>query len=401
MALGPMCLGSNHGTVGCMPELATDLAASRDQTWMTTIAGLAVLAGAVAFLENDGEGPDGLVIPLLLLPVATFLVHAFVRRLPWWLLVPGAVAGPSLIFFLGFVEGSMFFLVLMVMQLSHQQEDRRLAAGLTIGLALVPLIAGLTSHRDSGWQFWFFGIIFGWFVGALGWENRQLVNTLAAQRSHIAEQAVNEERQRIARDIHDLVGHSLTVVLLHVAGARRALRRDPESAESALTSAEHVGRESLAEIRRSVSLLRSGDPDGTRPSPTSIDIVELIEECQRAGQTISYQRDGANELTGSLGLTAYRLVQEALSNAAKHAPDSPVSVEVRIGPEECTILVENDLNTTAEAAASEGGFGLIGMRERVSAAGGSLVVGPAGRCWRVDASLPIEAAADSTLEAFS
>ncbi len=371
------------------PTVATR--SGRDQTWMTTTAALSAAALAVALIDNGGDGPDGLVFPLLVLPVVTFIAHAL-RRLPWPVLVTGVAVGPAIVFLLGYAEGSMFFLTLLSLVMAYDMANQRIAVAIAIAMAIVPVLGGgVLSLNDSGWAFWAFGIGLTFFFGRLGRENRDLVDKLNAQRAHVAEQAASEERQRIAREIHDLVGHSLTVVLLHISGARRALRRDPESAEQALASAEQIGRDSLAEIRRSVSLLRTDGAGDTRPSPSTIDIEDLVAERRDAGQSVTLVAEGPlHTADGTVGLTAYRIVQEALSNAAKHAPNAPVTVEVRVDDDRCTVLVENDLVPGSARTGDSGGFGIVGMRERVSAAKGNLVIGPAGRCWRVEVSLPID-----------
>ena len=353
------------------------------------MAGIGVLAFGAALIDNAFDGPDGLILPMLLLPLVTLLVHAFVRRLAWPVLLVGLTVGPSLVFFLGYAEGSMFFLALASILMIHSLRDLRLAFGLCVLMAGVPVLAGLTSHRDAGWQFWFLGVVLGAFFGYITRRNNELVAELEEQRNQVARQAVAEERQRMARDIHDLVGHSLTVVLLHVTGARRALRRNPSSAEVALEEAERVGRDSLAEIRRSVSLLRADDSLGTQPSPSAGDIRQLVTDGQAAGQRIELRVSGdLDALGGTVGLTAYRLTQESLSNAAKHAVGAPIDVDIVVTDTELHIGIENERRDGRGTDRS--GYGLIGMRERVQAVGGNLVVGPAGDCWRVDATLPRE-----------
>jgi len=366
-------------------------AALRDSVLLSAVAGMGVLTLVVTLVDNNWEGPDGLVLPLLLLSTITLLVHSEVFRLQLAILLPAVVGGPTLLFFLGWAEGSMFYLSLAALLTIHDLGSRRLANSICGSLVMVPVVAGLTSHPEAGWGFWFLGVILGWLFGLIVRLNKDLVTELEASRAHSAEQAVLEERRRMARDVHDLVGHSLTVVLLHVTGARRALRRNPAAAEEALESAERVGRESLAEIRRSVSLLRTDEGIETHPSPTAADVEQLVAERRVAGQALRLRVVGDPERVGaSIGLTAYRLVQESLSNAAKHSPGSSVEIELIITEDECRISVENELLAAPDKRPA--GYGLIGMRERVQGVGGNLVVGPAGNQWRVDAVLPLERA---------
>lgn len=357
---------------------------------MQVSAAMGVLALIIALIDNGGDGPDGLVLPSLILPAALLLIHAFVARIPLPVLLLGIVTPASVVFFLGYAEGSMFFVSLAALLATYSAKDRRLANVVCIAFSAIPVVAGLTSNTDSGWGFWFFGVLLGWLFGNMARINSDLVVELEQQRAHVAAQAVVEERRRIARDIHDLVGHSLTVVLLHVTGARRALRRNPESAEEALASAEKVGRDSLAEIRRSVSLLRTDESIDTQPAPTASDIRQLVANGQAAGQNIDLAVSGdLNALSGSTGLTAYRIVQESLSNAAKHAAGALIDVDIVVTDKEICLGIENE-RRVAPTGADRSGYGLIGMRERVQAVGGTLVVGPAGGCWRVDVTLPRE-----------
>lgn len=373
-----------------MTTVAEPIQQHRDATWMKLSAAMSLLALVITLIDNGGDGPDGLVIPLLVLPVVTFTVHAFVVSLPWVVLLAGTVIGPSVVYFLGYAEGGMFFLSLATLVVVYSMSNRRAASAISFVLAAVPVVAGLTSHTDSGWGFWFLGVMLARLFGTLGRENTELITQLEAHRSQIVARATVDERQRIARDLHDLVGHSLTVVMLHITGARRAVRRDPDAAEAALEAAEAVGRASLAEIRQSVSLLRTDDTDGVRPSPAATDIVELVDHSRSAGQQIEFRVDGDLDAVGpAVGLTGYRLVQEGLANAARHAPDQPVMVEVAVLDERWRIVIENQMSQSeARPPVGGGGFGLISMRERVQLFGGNLVAGPAGRLWRVDVELP-------------
>lgn len=362
--------------------------AEREATFMRVTAGMGLLALAIALVENEGKGPEGLVIPLVVAPAVVLVVHAFVVRIPSVVLFPLIVVGPTIVFFFGYAEGSMFFTALGALLATYSVDDRRLASVLCAGMALLPIIAGLTSADETGWPFWFLGVMLGWLFGLMARLNKDLVVQLEQQSSLITERAVDEERRRMARDVHDLVGHSLSAVLLHVTGARRAVRRHPENAEAALESAEQIGRASLAEIRRSMGMLRAANGSDREPSPTAHDIPKLVDERRSAGQDVALSTSGELERVGSaIGLTAYRLVQESLSNVAKHAPGAQSDVEVNIDQHECRIIVENPLATSRPLGAV--GYGLIGMRERVQAVGGQLSVGPAGPVWRVDATLPL------------
>ena len=131
-----------------------------------------------------------------------------------------------------------------------------------------------------------------------------------------------EERRRIARDVHDFVGHGLAAVMLQLTSARHVLRRDPDAAEEALRSAEEVGRRSMAELRRTVALLRSDD-DGAigPPVPTALEIPALIDDARARGLAVELQvRGDLAQISPGVGVALYRFGQEALANAARHAP---------------------------------------------------------------------------------
>ena len=144
---------------------------------------------------------------------------------------------------------------------------------------------------------------------------------LEGTRRQLAQQALLAERRRIARDVHDFVGHGLAAVMLQVTSARHVLRRDTDAAEEALRSAEEVGRRSMQELRRTVTLLRSDDEAGVAaPVPTASEIPALVDQARAGGLAVELQREETSRGSPSVGLALYRIAQEALANAARHAP---------------------------------------------------------------------------------
>jgi signal transduction histidine kinase len=214
-----------------------------------------------------------------------------------------------------------------------------------------------------------------------------LVAELEATRERLAVQAVHLERRRIAAELHDLVGHSLGVLLLHVTGARRRIEDDPAGATEALRRAESIGRAGLAEIRRSVAALRDEAGTSLAPATTAADVPALVAATAAAGCPARLRVDGElAEVEPITGLAVYRVVQESLANAARHAPGAAVtaSVSVRAGDVEVVVA---DAGGPAPPR-GPAGVGLVGMRERVEALGGTLAAGPAGPGWEVRAVLP-------------
>lgn len=254
--------------------------------------------------------------------------------------------------------------------------------------ALVLLVGELGfTTRDPGWAAWIGGTIFSAVACLFGRHQRDLVGQLRQAQAGLAQRAQAEERNRIARELHDVIAHSLTVSLLHVSSARLALRDDPADAERALAEAERLGRASLDEVRHAVGLLhRDGSLDPTTPLPGSTDVPALVEGFRAAGTDIHATLDGAlDTLPATVGLAAYRILQEALTNAAKHAPRAPAIVHVTV--ERTTVRLDIDSSGPPGRGT---GLGLAGMRERAASLGGTCEAGPGGSGWRVHAELPLQ-----------
>jgi signal transduction histidine kinase len=216
---------------------------------------------------------------------------------------------------------------------------------------------------------------------------------LAAERSALAMEhtsATLAERDRIAREIHDLVAHSLSVTMLHITGARRMLADgdDVEEAIEALRDAERVGRQAMQDIRNTVSSLATeGDP--RRPLPSADDLPGLVDRVRGAGLPASYDVHGdVKRLPPALGLGLYRIVQESLTNVAKHAPGAAVHVSLAVGRSDARLTVRN-ARTVPHALPDGSGSGITGMTARVSQLGGTLSAGPDGDAWVVESTLPI------------
>ncbi|HTE66705.1 MAG TPA: histidine kinase, partial [Candidatus Binatia bacterium] len=203
--------------------------------------------------------------------------------------------------------------------------------------------------------------------------------------------AIVEERIRIAREVHDVVGHSLVAITLQARAGLRRLSRSPERAGQALHEIETLASRALEETRTAVATIRSGtDVTALRPQPTLADLPDLVESIRGSELDVHLVVDpAAHEVAAHLQLAAYRIVQESLSNAAKHA--RPARAEVRITHAGDVFTVEIIDDSPNAAPAAGGGSGLPGMRERAEQLGGTLEAGPApARGWRVRARLPVE-----------
>lgn len=234
-------------------------------------------------------------------------------------------------------------------------------------------------------------------IGYLLRRQQQTVFELRTAQDRLVGEAALQERQRVAREVHDVVAHSLTVTMMHVTAARMAIRRDPASAVEALEEAERLGRQSLDEIRRTVAVLRQGDERATdRALPSPADLDALVEGYRAAGVPVTFDVAGRlDELDPPVALAVYRLVQEAIGNAAKHAPGTAVDVRVRVGTDGAWVHASNPLPVGAVVGRSDrAGLGLVGMRERVALLGGAITAGPRHGRWVVEARLAPEEPGD-------
>jgi signal transduction histidine kinase len=243
--------------------------------------------------------------------------------------------------------------------------------------------------RLEGSPLYMLGILLGVDVGiTIRWYSRAL-EAERGRQDVAQEQAMLAERQRIAREVHDVVAHSLTITLLHVTGARRALQQDHDIAEAsdALVEAERVGRGAMADIRRTVGLL-AGTPSGTQPLPGIGDIAGLIEQTRAAGLDVRYEQDGDLSAIGAAdGLGLYRIAQESLANIAKHAPNTAAQVRLSVNGSGTRLTVRNGL-PLVQPLATGSGSGLAGMSARATQLGARFSAGPNGEHWVVDVTLP-------------
>jgi signal transduction histidine kinase len=253
------------------------------------------------------------------------------------------------------------------------------------------LLAATELHRLDAVALYLGFVAAGWMIGYLMHTQRLLLAEQIKAQEALAEHAAADERRRIAREVHDVIAHSLSVTLLHVTGARRALQqdRDVEDAIEALEQAEQLGRQAMADIRRTVGLLDRG-PIKMAPEPGIDDFGQLVADFERAGLAVTLQIDGpTNRVSGAVGLALYRITQESLANIAKHAPDSESTVTLDVSPATARLAVNSRLPAAIAASQSPEGRGLRGMRQRVELLGGAIEAGPTGDGWSVCAEIPL------------
>ena len=268
--------------------------------------------------------------------------------------------------------------------------------GLAYWAAAMILFAAewLWVQPDPGWGAWLAGVTLTAAFSLLIRRDRDLLGQLRQAQAGLAEQARTQERNRIARELHDVIGHTLTVSLLHVQSARLAVEHDPADAARALAEAERLGRECLAEVRTTVGMLREDDAAAsTAPLPGAGGLPALVEQFRSAGADVTLTVEGdAARLPATTGLAVYRIVQEALTNAVKHAPGSPTEVRLAVSRGEVTLTADSRAGRTPGTGTGTG-LGVVSMRERAEALGGTCEAGPGGRGWLVRATLPLTGAA--------
>jgi signal transduction histidine kinase len=225
---------------------------------------------------------------------------------------------------------------------------------------------------------WVVAIVIRIYRGSIERAERRAA-LFAADREARAREAVTEERARLARELHDSVGHALNVVVLHAGAAQRIIEKKPELAREALESIETAGRQALGDIERMLGILRAPDEAvAVDVTPGMSQLETLCEQVREAGLPVELTVDGEERpLPASLDLTAYRIVQESLTNTLKHAGKTRAAV--RVTYEEAALAIEvldEGKGMTPAAAAAGGGRGLLGMRERVATFRGELEAGP-------------------------
>ncbi len=269
-------------------------------------------------------------------------------------------------------------------------------------------LAVLLLPGSTGLATWllYAAILFGaWFLGDVTRQWRDAATAHARRateleqaRNELARLAVTAERVRIARELHDVVAHSMSVIAMHAGSGRLAADRDPAAARRALEVVERSSRDALAEMRRLVTVLRDTDAVGPALAPAAglRDVHRLVAEVAAAGVTVEVHTEGDLErVPDGVSLAAYRIVQEALTNVVRHASPGQAHLSVRIGDGEVVLEVTDDGATgtaARETASASAGHGTIGMRERAALYGGELTAGPRPEGgWRVAARLPFAA----------
>jgi len=367
------------------------------------LAGVGIGVSGAVLGRDRTDGPEGplwfdvLAILVIVLPLLAR------RRFPFGAPVAMGVAAALTSFVDQTVvpyDGVTFLVGCAALFLVGLLRDRSQAVA---GLAVAEGILAVVVHNDprsSVGNFIVGSIIFTivWTI-AFGVGRKSVEADEAKERAARAERereerarsAVSEERARIARELHDVVGHSVSVMTVQASAVRRLLRPEQQREREALLIVERTGREALAEMRRMVGVLRRPEEGpALAPQPTLEHLDKLVEHAREAGLPVELRVEGEPlPLPAGLDLTAYRLVQEGLTNALKHARAHRAQVLVRYSDGDIEVTVSDD-GQGAGSDGGGGGHGLVGMRERVAVYGGELEAGPRPEGgYRLRAKLPL------------
>jgi signal transduction histidine kinase len=367
----------------------------------------AVLAIAV-FLATvfvvDGPGDALAIRPIGDVPVPALLVFAVASAALYWrrrapLVVLGvAVIAWALTLGSGYADLGGMAIIALYSAGRHATEDRWGHMGVAAAIVVV-IVDGLTDPAPWGEAVLGGFVLFvAWYVGRRLRLRKQRADQLLRQQAAEARRIVTEERTRIARELHDVVAHRVSLMTVQAGAAKAVASEDLEASLRAMGAVEQAGRQALDELRHLLGVLRpETDLDGLGPQPGLADLPRLVEQIRGAGLAVSLATDGVPAgLPARVDLFAYRIVQEALTNVLKHAGPG-VHTEVRLGTDKSGIVIEvlNDGHSATVMPGSDAaqggarGHGIVGMRERALLLGGTLDAGPRpGGGFRVVAHLP-------------
>ncbi|MDX2402872.1 sensor histidine kinase [Streptomyces microflavus] len=384
-----------------------------DVFWAVVLLGLSGMSMVSGMYDAGRE-------EILAIPVALGLstVVALRRRLPEKMLLLAIAVG--VLQLVGDVRPNIGNFAMLVITFTVATIGERWASRLALICSLTA--AGLSQLRweaepGGSWPQQIFvtvimtvPFVLAWVMGDSLRTRRAYFNQLEERAARLEREreaqskvAVAAERARIARELHDVVAHNVSVMVVQADGAAYVMDAAPDQARQALETISSTGRQALAEMRRLLGVLRTGDTrEGGEyvPQPDVEQIEDLVEQVRRTGLAVDFKVEGtARPLPSGVELTAYRIVQEALTNTRKHGgPDAGASVRLVYFDDGLGLLVEDDGRGAAHELYADGGadgagHGMIGMRERVGMVGGTLDAGPRpGGGFRISALLPLKPA---------
>lgn len=283
--------------------------------------------------------------------------------------------------------------ILVAYTIAAELDGWRLLMGAAvIGAAVV--IRDVADPALNGFDIVIDLLVFGapFAIGRVVRRRQKQIELISKVAADLEQDAVRRERERIARELHDVIAHGMSVMVVQADAARHGLAPEDEEIRAALVEIERTGRESLREMRRLLGLLRDDDGDAAAlaPQPGLAGVEALVHSVRQAGLPVEFRIAGeARSLSPGTDVAAYRILQEALTNALRHAGPARATVEITYGAHDLSLRVK-DTGRSNGGAEGDGGHGLVGMRERVRLYGGSFDAGPGSDGFVVSASLPLE-----------
>ena len=361
--------------------------ADRRRDELIAVAGLLAIEGNVIAV---GEAMSGRNPPLALdmIVCAAFAIPlAWRRRAPLpatlAMMTAALVQGVALLTSPPDMAVSVGLIALMLFSLGRHAEPRASLVGIVYSVVAAVAVTLIITPGDIFFPVVFF-FLMPWAAGRALRQRLLLARELAEQtarteadREERAARAIADERARIARELHDVVAHSLTVMVIQAGAARRIVDTQPERVAEVADTIKRMGREALDEMRRLVGVMGDGaDGAALAPQPTLADLDSLVERARGAGLEVELEVRGERvPLPPGVDLSAYRVIQEALTNTIKHGRASRATVAVVFGEADLELTVADD-GAGGDALLPSGGQGLVGMRERVSLYGGDFDAGP-------------------------
>ncbi|MGI5246336.1 sensor histidine kinase [Dactylosporangium sp. CA-139066] len=344
-------------------------------------------------------------LPIASRPIGAFIAIASTAPIAWRRThpVPAALVGSAVwliptdgYLLVGYIASLLLFYAVT----AHGADPYLAAATILIGAVFGIIGTALQPSGIGDYVGALLGVLAPAAVGVLVRRQRgrtarleELTRYLEQERDRRERAAVADERARIARELHDLVAHAISIIAVQADAAEAALERDPALAQRPLAAIRGSAGEALTEMRRLLGVLRADEPDDDRePLPGLAQLPSLVARTRAGGVVVDLSVEGtAVPLPPSLDLTAYRILQEALTNAVKHAPGAPVAIALSWRPAWLDIEV-TDRGPGTAGPASPDAHGLVGMRERIRIHGGELHTGNVDGGFAVQARLPIEPA---------
>jgi signal transduction histidine kinase len=363
---------------------------------VTAAVGVVTIAGTALASTHQRGAEFGVPAVALLGTAVVALLFRHRHAVPVLAVVVAAI---GTYWSLDYARGPVFF-PLLVAFVTVVLQGYRVAAitSLLVGFVVFPwggYLLGTVDERPGvsemvGLAAWLITLI---SISEVVRSRRDRAEASAVSAAEAQRRRVTEERLRIARELHDVVAHNMSLISIQAGVALHLLDQQPEQARTSLTTIRRASKDALVELRSILGVLRQVDEpdDGAPRRPTSgLDrLDELVERSQAAGVDVRLQVDDVTGLPGAVDLAAFRIVQESLTNVARHSDDASPVVRLRRTPDELLVEVLDE-GSSAGGSPDGGGYGIAGMRERVAAVGGSFEAGPRpGRGYAVRARLPL------------